>query len=80
MADVNGDVTPTTGEKIDKVKSNEWQDMSITELYDQLTILNKRHLQAMSCGSIPAANQIQRGIAHLQALISSKEPKETKLL
>ena len=77
--DVNSDITPITRKPISQVMSDQWPNMNIMQLHQQLEILQERYLSAQSCGNIEIANQVNIGILHLQLLIYQKTPDEIKL-
>ena len=49
--DVNSDITPITRKPISQVMADQWQDMNIMQLHQQLDILQERFLSAQSCGN-----------------------------
>jgi len=69
--DVNGDITPTTRQKIGTVTGDEWSEMSVSELYNQRSVLIERLNYASSIAPtmVPV---LQQGIARLDAHIRSK--------
>ena len=69
---VNGDVTPTLREPITKVDSNDWSEMSTSELWDQKSTLMTRLSYAQQNFNPQIAQQIQRGIAHLDQLLVAR--------
>ena len=80
MVDVNGDVTPTTNQKIKKIDASEWDSASLSDLYDHMNVLNNRLLQANECGAVSIAQQLQRGINRLQQIINSRNSSDINLL
>jgi len=80
MVDVNSDETPITHQKIDQVDASTWKDKSLSELYDDLIIMNRRLDMAREVGNITIIQQVQKGIEHLQAVINARGPSETKLI
>lgn len=71
--------TPITGKEIPTVDADMWEEMTPTELYEQLYILEQRMTACYQYGSVDAAKQIQRGITRLQGIIKQKDD-EVKLL
>ena len=66
-------VTITTSQHEDEpIKPELWGNMSVTELYKQLDILNTRYYTAISLKNLDMQKQIQRGIDQLRELIDSK--------
>lgn len=72
--DVNGDVTPTLRQKITKVNSNDWANMSIADLWEQRTTLAHRLAFAQQHADPSVAKQIQAGINMIDQILSTKEP------
>ena len=77
--DVNSDITPITRKPISQVTADQWQDMNVMQLHQQLEILQERYLSAQSCDNIQIAEQVNRGILQLQLLINLKTPDEIML-
>lgn len=73
--DVNGDVTPTLREKITRVKSNDWANMSIADLWEQRMTLAKRLVYAQQTAHPEIARQIQAGLNTIDQIIESREPE-----
>lgn len=69
---VNGDVTPITRRKIEKLDTSRWYEMNISELTDQRIILNNRIMYASTSGNGGVIQQLQRGLAQLDQLIAEK--------
>ena len=76
MADVNTH-TPS-GKEVELVSAEEWKDMSITQLFDQLMILNNRLTAVMQFGNPAMIKQIQMGIKQLDTIIKYKERQHIK--
>lgn len=78
---INGDVTPITRQKIDKVTPNKWNQMNSNALWDQRITLYNRMIMAQAAGQGGVAKQIQQGINTIDAILQRKatesENKET---
>lgn len=78
----DGEITPITRQKIEKITPENWQKMDINALWDQRIILNNRMVLALQAGHAEIAQQVQRGIntidAHLQHRKAENESKESK--
>jgi len=73
---VNGDITPTTRQKIEKVTPEKWNLMDINSLWDQRIILNNRMIMALQSDHAAIAQQLQAGINALDALLQRKAAEE----
>lgn len=69
---VNGDITPITRKKIEQVDSSQWNEMTVSELYDQRIILSNRMSQASMSGNPAILQQIECGLRALDAIISER--------
>lgn len=78
--DVNGDVTPTLREKINKVSADDWHKMSTSDLWEQKITLITRLSYAQQLGHPEMIKQIQRGIATIEQILDSKNSEEARLL
>ncbi len=75
----DGDVTPITRQKIEKVDASDWEDLSVAELTDQLATLNKR--LAFAHAQSPAMIlPIRKGMLRLELLIKHKQHMDTGLI
>ena len=66
-------VTPISKEEIIPVDSSEWGNLTINQLFDQLTIMNERVYNVGAMGKPEMVNQLNRGIAAIYALIEEKQ-------
>ncbi len=73
--DVAGDVTPISKKEIKPVDATQWHDLSIMQLYEQMSILQDRLIIAQNMKSLPLVAFIENGIKNLQSIIESKAPK-----
>jgi len=72
--DVNSNKTPITQQPIEEVNGGQvWLESSISDLYDQLRILQNRYYIALDLGKTEMALQIERGIMQIQAIIQVKQ-------
>lgn len=78
--DTDAEVTPITRTPITTIEADKWMEMSITELHDQLAVLEKRRIQLHEIGHGHLAPQIERGIAHLQAILAKRTSDLPRLL
>lgn len=56
----------------EEVHSDRWPEMSLTELYEQLSILQTRALTAAELNNTPMLQQIQTGIDLCTGIIATK--------
>lgn len=75
---VNGDVTPITRQKIEKVTPEKWGQMDINGLWDQRIILNNRAVMALQSGHAEVAKQVQAGINMIDAILQQKAEAASK--
>ena len=78
--DVEGDITPITRQPVEKVDAGEWEAMGVSQLHEQLLIMEKRLLYARQIGHDEMTTQLIRGINLLRGLIHLKTPDELKLI
>lgn len=65
----DSDVNPFTGESIPQINSTEWHEASTTDLYKQLSVLEKRLNIARSLGKVLMINQLQQAVDSLRETI-----------
>lgn len=73
---VHENITPITKQPVLEVHANRWHEMSVMELYDQKSILIGRTVIASQIGSHSLLEQLQMGIARLDAIIMQKSDDE----
>ena len=78
--DVNSNLTPITRQEVHDVDAMNWDNMSLEQLHDQLSIMETRLMYAQSLAKDDIYNQVLLGINHLKAIIIKKTPDELKLL
>lgn len=66
---VNGDVTPTTRQKIQSVDATKWEELSTAELHDQRSALQSRLTQAQSLGHPQLIYHIEAGIRQIDEIL-----------
>ena len=71
--------TPISREEIPQVDALGWNDMTISELYDQLLVMERRK-HYCQVHSPMIVKDIERGIKQLQAIINKKHGGEIKLI
>lgn len=71
--DVNSDTTPITKQPVEQILSDQWNTMNVSELYDQLRILQNRYYAALDMRKGNISLQLERGIDHLRSLIAIKQ-------
>ena len=74
------EVTPITRKKIHTVDADTWPELTLTELYDQLSILEQRRIQLYEIGQGPMAQQIEAGIKRLNLIIKAKDDGMPRLM
>jgi len=70
--DVNGSITPITKQEVPLVLPDQWSSMSISELYQQLNILQDRLTAAYELKQFRLIPQIQQGIDKINIFIKNK--------
>lgn len=73
-------ITPVTRKEIKKINATEWDRLSVTKLYEQLSVLRSRLAYAHQIGHAEMAKQLQNGIARLEETIRSKKPTEETII
>lgn len=77
--DTESKLTPISKEEIKQVNSDNWSDMTTSQLFDQLEILEQRKMYCKQYNII-IVDQIERGIQQLRQLITTRTDDEVKLL
>lgn len=67
---MDSEINPYTGEKVPTVDSSVWGIATASELYKQLSILEKRFYAAQTLGKVDIQRQLQQSIAHLKGCIA----------
>lgn len=70
--DSNADITPFSHNKVPQLDSSNWGNVSVSELWDQMGILNARYLVVAEMGKAEYMLPLQRAIAELSAVIQSR--------
>jgi len=55
-----------------EVQADKWEDMSVADLYEQLSILQGRAYTASLMHNVPMLQQIQKGIERCNEIIANK--------
>ena len=71
--DVNGSITPISKEEIVAVSAQDWNNLPITELFDQLATLQNRRIMLLSMHKGDFVAQIEQGIAQLEQVINARQ-------
>ncbi len=75
---VDGEITPVTKRPIQQIKADEWGKMTVNDLYEQRSVLQNRVYVAAQIGNSALMQQLQIGVAHLDALIEQKSQQPEK--
>lgn len=78
--DVNGSVTPITGKDVPDVRSYEWENLTLTELYEQLSALQSRRMMLIDMHKSDLVPTIDHGIMYLEHYIKSRAKDEETFL
>lgn len=78
--DVDSDITPITRQPIPQVDAADWDNMNITQLQEQLSILEQRLLYVQQFGHSSMLTPLEQGINQLQVLLILNAPDELKLI
>lgn len=78
--DVNSNLTPITRQQVDDVFADQWEKMSVSQLHNQLHIMENRLLYAQSLGKEEIYQQVLAGVNRLKSIIIQKTPDEIKLV
>ncbi len=77
---VEGDITPTTREPIQKVESTDWNEMSVSDLWTQRYTLQNRIAYAYESGHPEMAKHIMSGIQTIDQIIAQRQSFEEPTL
>jgi len=78
MSDPNNNITtPQSPHTLDCINAQEWDEYTLSELYDQLSVLQNRVTVAQQMSKSGIAIQIQQGIDNIQYIITNKSIGET---
>lgn len=67
--DVNGSVTPFTQQPVPQINSATWASASITDLWDQMSVLNARYMAVAQMGKQEYMIPLKQAMAELEAVI-----------
>jgi hypothetical protein len=76
----DGDVTPISRTPIDRISSEDWSSLSISELYTHLSILENRYYMIQEMNKPDIAKQIASAINQLRTLINEKQNNEGNII
>lgn len=68
---VDGDITPITRQPVERVDTENWSKMSVSELHKQREILQRRYWQAISAGLLSGAATIEGGMKTIDAILEN---------
>lgn len=78
--DVNGDVTPFTQQPVPQLDSSKWATANITDLWEQMSILNARFMAVAQMGKQEYMIPLRQAMAELQAVIEFRtQTNENKI-
>ena len=75
---LDGEVTPITRRKIDKVTPGDWAEIDISALWDERIVLDNRMAMAYKSGYAEIARQIQHGLNTIDALLQRRAIENAK--
>lgn len=73
------ELTPITKQPINQVHSDRWQEMTVSELWEERITLNNRLTYALQIGHADMIKQLNMGIKFLDQLIQSKTTTTERL-
>lgn len=76
---VDGDVSPVTRRKIDKVDALRWDEMSTAELHDQRAALQDRYVNAQMLGHPQLIQQLEMGIRQIDEILNERPGGDTQI-
>lgn len=69
---VDGDVNPFTGEPIHQINSQTWHQANVTDLWEQMSVLNARLNAVGQMGKLEYIAPLRAAIAQLQETIKAR--------
>lgn len=69
---VDGDVNPFTGEHIQQINSTTWAQSNVTDLWEQMSVLNARLMAVGQMGKLEYIAPLKAAIAQLQETIKQR--------
>lgn len=77
---VDGEVNPFTGKPIPSVNAHNWQHASITDLWEQMSVLNARLNVVGQLGKLEYIAPLRQAIADLQETIRHRTASNENLI
>lgn len=77
---IDGDVNPFTGKPIPSVNAHNWQQASITDLWEQMSVLNARLNVVGQMGKLEYIVPLRQAIADLQETIRQRTANNENLI
>lgn len=78
---VNGEETPITHQPIDQIDANEWHRVPSSKLYEhRSTLMNRIYMVSSMKNGAEMAIQLQRGINHIDSILSSRSSERIDLI
>lgn len=62
-----------------EVEADKWNDMTLTDLYEQLSVLRSRAFTASQLNNQSMLDQINRGIVRIEDIILDKSDNDTTI-
>lgn len=62
------------------IRADQWHEMTVSELQDQLDILRARMNTASTMANVPLMQQLQTGISQLESMIKSKSANNPMII
>lgn len=70
--DINGDITPFSREPVPQINSDVWGTASLTDLWEQMSVLNSRYIAVAQMGKTEYMLPIKRAMAELEQIIKMR--------
>ena len=77
---IDGDMNPFTGKPVPLVNSHNWQQASITDLWEQMSVLNARLNTVGQLGKLEYIAPLRQAIAELQETIRHRTANNENLI
>ncbi len=77
---VTDDITPITHQKVEKLNSSQWADMTTTDLFKQRLILQQRIDACARMGNLPMHQQLIKGMLRLNEVLSTRNDDDMRLI
>lgn len=77
---IDSDMNPFTGKPVPSVNSHNWQQASITDLWEQMSVLNARLNAVGQLGKLEYIAPLRQAIAELQETIRHRTANNENLI